>query len=430
MIVAILFLSASTLCLPVPPTEDVAALYPWWARRFDIGNILLHELLFVFWLFRYGSRHVLGALAVGSPVLVAAISLIVLALWCGLVSLLAPLPWQDLGRTLRLLMNATLIIAVVRWGKQSGTLPLVAIVTGFLVGTLVNLAMSFRYPLIIGDVLRLSGQNTPGVAMGIAIHLSAWWFYLADRPRVKLLVVGAASVFAFACAISFSRIGWFAGATGLLAWCYVIYLAPHRSASRLRQAMRLRKLTPFFLAIMLVLVPTANTGQAGIDWLASLVAQKASYEGEGERQRLAYLYGTIEIIEDNPFGVGYSGFYNAMTKTAAYQRPDAAVEESPIDANPHSTFLWYASAGGIPGLMLAVFVFAFLLGRLRYGLRVVYGDSGFIPFSLIAAAYLVMGLTVPYLFSNIILIFPAAYVVGFGRALRESTGQLRDEVKS
>lgn len=419
-VIAILFFAASTLCLPVPPTEEIATLYPWWARRFDFGNVLLYEVLFICWMLLYGIRHLFGGMISKAPARIPALILFMLAVWCGVVSLSAPLPWQDFGRTLRLMLNAILILAVVRWGRWYGTMPLAVIVMGFLVGTLVNLAMSFQYPLIIEDVMRLSGQNTPGVAIGIAIHLAAWWFYLTDKLRAKLLLIGAYMVFAFACAISFSRIGWFAGATGSLAWCYVIYSPAYRCASRQRRAKRLRTWVSLVFAAMFVLLPTTNIGQSGADWMTSLVIQKTSYEGAGDKERLGYLVSTIEIIADHPFGVGYSGFYNSVIKTDAYRWPDAAEFDDPEEANPHSTFLWYASAGGIPGLMLVISVFACLLGRLHSGLRAVFGNRGFVLFSLISPAYLVMGLTVPYLFSNIILIFPAAYVLGLGLALRKN----------
>ena len=419
-VVAILFLAASTLCLPVPPTEEVATLYPWWAERFDIGNILFHEILFICWLFLYGGGHVLGSLASGGAAQRAATALTMLALWCGLVSITAPLPWQDLGRTLRLILNAACILAFVRWGKQFGILPLAAWVLGSLAGTLSNLMMSFQYPLIIDGLMRLSGQNTPGVAMGIAIHLAAWWFHLANRTQTKLLIASASLVFAFACAISFSRIGWFAGATGLLVWLYIIYFAKHQFPCRRRQTRKLRTVLTLVFFSMFLLVPTTNIGQAGTDWMFSLVTQKTSYEGEGDRQRLMYLYGTMEILEESPLGSGYSGVYDAWMRTAASKSPEAPYETSPTEANPHSTFLWYATIGGVPALVLSLGLFFSLIGLLRFGLRMVFGRGGVILFAMLAASYLVMGLTVPYLLSNLILIFPAAYVLGLGLALRKN----------
>lgn len=420
-IFAIVFLAASTLCLPVPPTEEVATLYPWWAVRLEIGKILFHELLFMCWLFLYGGGHVLGSLASGGGAAQrAATTLIMLALWCGLVSMTAPLPWQDLGRTLRLMLNAACILAFVRWGRQFGTLPLAAMVLGSLAGTLINLMMSYQYPLVIDGLMRLSGQNTPGVAMGVAIHLAAWWFHFANRTKTKLLIASASLVFAFACAISFSRIGWFAGATGLLVWLYIIYFAQHQCSSRRRQTRMLRTVLTLVFFSMFAFVLTTNTGQAGLGWMFGLVTQKASYEGEGDRQRLMYLYGTMEILEEYPLGVGYSGFFDVWTRTEAFQSQNAPDEPSPTEANPHSTFLWYATTGGVPGGVLSVGVFFSLIGLLWYGLRMVFGRGGVILFFLLAASYLVMGLTVPYLYSNLILIFPAAFVLGLGLALRKN----------
>ena len=86
-----------------------------------------------------------------------------------MISLFSPLPWIDLGRTLRLLINVILMISVVHWTIRMNNAPLLFIVFGFFAGTLVNLMMSFKYPYLVYGVMRLSGQNTPGVAMGVGI---------------------------------------------------------------------------------------------------------------------------------------------------------------------------------------------------------------------------------------------------------------------
>ena len=124
LVAIVLFYGAAHFCLPVPVFEDVV--YPWWATKIRIGGkVILHELFFLVWIALYGSRFVLRALLnVGIPTRQAAHWLIALALWCGVISLVAPLPWQDLGRTFRLFLIAALLLAVVRWTRQMGNFPL------------------------------------------------------------------------------------------------------------------------------------------------------------------------------------------------------------------------------------------------------------------------------------------------------------------
>ncbi len=411
----ILFYSGVVFCLPVPYSEEIASLYPWWAKRISFGNVLLHELIFVVWIIIYGRRFVLQSLFKGGiPAQQAALWLIALALWCGLTSLTAPLPWVDIGRTFRLLLNAALLLAVVRWTRQMGNFPFVMLILGFLIGTIINLVLSFQYPLIVTGVMRLSGQNTPGVAMGMAIHLSAWLFFRAGNLKVQVFALCATLVFAFACAISYSRIGWFAGGLGLIAWAYILLAARPLGRSQQQRMKRLRLvLAPLFL-VFLSFAPTTNLVQEGLQWVQALVEQKTSRQDESDNIRWAYLIGTGEIVSSYPMGVGYSGFYDAMTATDIYRSGAAAEEDSPADANPHATFLWYATAGGILGGGITLVVFFMLLNSMKVGLVKAMGRDGCALFMSAAPAYLVMGLTVPYLLNSIILIVPVAIAAGWG----------------
>lgn len=415
LIASILLYAAMVLCLPVPPNDQVAEFYPWWAKRVDIGKILLHELLFIAWVVFYGSGYMLNAIIEKNiPTRQAAFWLAALALWCGIISLSAPIPGQDIGRTFRLLLNVALLMAVVRWSRQLNCFPALMLLLGFLIGTVINLLMSFQYPLLISGIMRLHGQNTPGVAMGLAIHLGAWVFYRANHMRTQIFVLLATVILTLTCAVSFSRIGWFTGGLGLLTWFYVIYLSRPTcpiQRNRLRSVRWL--LTPILLSGILI-APTTQYVQTGVQWLAGLIEQKASNKGESNNQRLAYLYGTIEILSKHPFGVGYSGFYDAMTSTKTYRSPDAPVESSASEANPHATFLWYASAGGVPGLIMAVMVFIMLLNSMKVGLNTAMGRDGYVLFLFVAPTFLLMGLTVPYLLNSIVLIVPVAIAAGWG----------------
>jgi hypothetical protein len=408
----VLFYAAAVFCLPVKVLEDVA--FPWWATKVGIGNILLHELLFFVWIALYGSRFALRALLNGGiPTRQAALWLIALALWCGLISLATPLPLVDLGRSLRLLLYTALLFGVVRWTRQMGDFPLLMLVLGFFTGTIINLIVSFQHPLIVNEVMRLSGQNTPGVAMGIAIHLSAWLFFRSSHRTVQVFTVLATLVFVFGCGISYSRIGWFAGALGLVAWAYMLIAARPRERAERQRLKRTRRAWMPLLAIGLAALLTSPLAQENLQWIQTLIQQKASNQGDGDSGRVAYVVGVAEIVLKYPFGVGYSGFFDAMTETTIY-RSGKAIEEVSLAANPHSAFLYYASAGGIPGGVMIIAVFVMLLNSMRFGLVSALGRPGVAFFALVATAFVLIGLTVPYLVNSIILIVPTAIAAGWG----------------
>ncbi|MCB1759306.1 MAG: O-antigen ligase family protein [Gammaproteobacteria bacterium] len=411
----ILFYAAIVFCLPVPHSDEVAALYPWWAKRVVLGKILLHELLFLAWIAFYGWRYLQRVLLNGgTPTRQAAIWLIVMAIWCGLISLTAPLLWIDAGRTVRLLLNAALMLAVVRWTRLHGDLPLGSLILGFFSGTVINLIISFQYPLIVNETLRLSGQNTPGVAMGLAIHFSAWLFYHTRQRLLQAFLLLATLVFAFSCALSYSRVGWFAGTMGLAAWAYLFVAARPFDQKQGRYLKQLRVVLVPIVLLALAVAPTSSLVQENYLWIGDLIRQKLSTGGDSDSLRWAYFEGSAEILSIHPLGVGYSGFFDAITATETYRSGTAAEEKSPSEANPHAAFLWYAIAGGIPGGLMAVLVFTMLLNSLRVGLKYAMGRTGLVLFTLVALPYFVIGLTVPYLFNSIILIVPAAIAAGWG----------------
>lgn len=144
---------------------------------------------------------------------------------------------------------------------------------------------------------------------------------------------------------------------------------------------------------------------------------------DSNMQRASYFIGTVEIIAKHPFGVGYSGFYDAMTATDVYRSDKAAQEASPAEANPHATFLWYTTTGGVIGGMLAVILFLLLLRSMRIGLIRSFERSGRILFYLIVGPMFLIGMTVPYLYNSTIFIVPVAIAAGWGwsRPLEQAT---------
>ena len=416
-IVITLFYAGLMSCLPVPHSDEVALLYPWWSKPIGIGNVYLHEIVFLVWVCLYGRNFLVRVLLnPGFPARQTAILFVFFAIWCGLVSLAAPLYILDIGRSMRLLVNALLLFAVVRWTAQSNNLPIGALILGFLAGTMINVYMSLRYPLVVYEMFRMSGQNTPGIMMGIAVHLTAWLYLHADRFSHRMFALIAAVVFSVSCAFSYSRIGWFTLGTGLLVWVYTILFARTMKQTYIRSLKRIM-LYLVLLVITPAIVANSPVGKAGLELLTRQVELKLSQQGESNSIRWSYVVGTAEILLEYPFGVGYSGFFDAMQRTEIYRSGKAAEEDSIVGANPHATFLWYATAGGFPGLFLSILLFIMFMNNIRSGLKSAFSRPGLVFFLLLAPVYLLIGATVPYLFNSIVLIVPTAVALGWG--LRE-----------
>nr|MBI1232824.1 hypothetical protein [Cytophagales bacterium] len=480
LICTTLFFAAMYFCLPVPYSEELALLYPWWAERITFGNIQLYEVFSLLWILLFGHKLVKRdfwikhALIKGSVV-----ALVLLAIWCGLVSVVtSPLPELDVGRTFRLLHNAALLCAVFYLSRKNHQLLLTCLVSGFLTGTIINLFISYQYPHVICGVLLMAGQNTPGVAMAIAIHMCAWLFSASQSPRAKTFSVFILPIFVFGAVFSASKLAWIIVCLGLIVWAYIFYKADvnRKSIARILKLVKLGLglfLITFTIYIafssfkimtaleentetQLLIALEANTeiqsttgcpdytsskstnpltkatsvenAPPTIQSLNSLLTslhkanehairiliRKIHGLNVSNSIRLAYFSGTFEIITKYPFGVGYSGFYEAMISTDIYKSGKAAQEVSMYEANPHSSFLWYATAGGIIGGLLTIISFYLLLKNIKFGLVSALGISGYVFFLTAALSFLAIGLIVPYIFNSIIFIVPTAIAAGWG----------------
>jgi len=418
LIAAILFYSGLVFCLPVQPAEDFGTLYayPWWASRIQFGFVILNEILFIVWFLLFGvrfvSRNIFNKL--GMPTRQAAICLIFLGIWCGVVSILSDFSTitQNTGRTLRLIMFAFMLIAAVKWAKSLGNFVLVLFVFGILVGTVINLVISLQNPFILWGSLRLHGQNTPGVWMGLAAHMSAWLFALSHNIKTKIFCAVTLFVCGFGCLLSFSRIGWITLGFGLVSW-FVLLIAKMNPKNR--------KNTIFAIFICCIPLSMLNANSQFSD-LASgvikLVNQKTWIGGDSNSERMSYVFGTAEIVLKNPLGVGYSGFYDAMIQTEVYKSGVAARETRPKEANPHMTFLWYASTGGILASLLSILLFYLLARVTKINLLRVFGRPGGVLFICFIGSMLVIAVTVPYLFNNQIFYLPVAIISGLATSAK------------
>ncbi len=412
LIAAILFYSGLVFCLPVLPHSSWAETmnYPWWASRIQFNLIILNEALFIVWLLLFGGKFVLRNIfdKLGIPTRQAAICLIFLGVWCGVVSVILDFSTitQNVGRTFRLILLAFMLIAAVKWAKNLGIFVLVCFVFGILVGTIINLIISFQNPFIMWGSFRLHGQNTPGVWIGLAAHLSAWLFALSKDVKTKIFSAVTFFVCSFACLLSFSRIGWIVLGFGVISW---LILLTFKAKSNSRKN---TFITFFILLIPLsVLIPSSQFTNISSD-VIKLVNQKSWIGSVSNSERYSYIFGTAEIVLKNPLGVGYSGFYDEMIETQIYKSGEAARETRPEEANPHMTFLWYASTGGILASFLSIFLFYFLARSIKNNLIRLFGRPGLVLSICFIVSMFMIGVTVPYLFNSLIFYLPVAITSG------------------
>jgi hypothetical protein len=476
LIAAAMFFAAVYFCMPVASSPEVGLLYPWWAVKITFNNAQLYEAFFILWCIFFGRRLLREKIWVTQPsIKVATFVLVALALWCGLISMMAaPLPWLDAGRTFRLMLNAAMMCAVFEWSRKNSDMVLVALLAGFFVGTLINLFVSFEYPVVICGVMRMAGQNTPGVAMAFAVHIGAWLFAYTRSSPLKVFAMLTLPLFVFGSVFSASKTAWLIAAFGLVIWTYIFFTAKvqNQRLAKILQVARAGLLAsviiiPAYTTLSFNQPPSAsleNTESSQYENICDEItalasgaafAKQSSHRDSGFSStplhasptfadtlfsqlvgmlmvkyngfevsgsiRVAYVIETLQIIAKHPLGVGYSGFYEHALQTSIYKSGKAAPEVSAVEANPHSSFLWYTTAGGIPGGAMAIALFILLLRIMQQSLVRTLGKSGYLFFAMAALSFLVIGLIVPYIFNSIIMTMPAAYLAG--RAAREAQNQ-------
>lgn len=406
---SVLFLAGWYLCLPETDMVDL----PFWAAKIEFGpNVLPHEAIFAGYLILGGLAITLrNAVRARYVTVAASVCLVFLALWCATMSLLAPYPAHDVGRSARLIMQAALLLAVTHWSASSPLFVLRSFLLGLAVGSAINLVFTFQHPLTVTVLPRLLGQNSPGPPMGIAVCLVGWLILLSRDRADSLMAMIVAAICGVGALISYSKTGMLAAMLGFAG----IALVAMRVAPSKRGRVVIGLLGMLTIAAIGFLGSEAGRPIWGA--FTVMVSEKVESarpdESTSVQERWSYVIGVGEIVARNPLGVGYSGFRDAMMQTDVYATGRAA-DESLVDAadsNPHSLFLYYASAGGVPGAILCVAVFALLCAAFLRGLGP-YGVLGKALALFLATAYFVMGTSVPYLFNSSVMLVPAALAAG------------------
>jgi hypothetical protein len=327
-------------------------------------------------------------------------------------------PLKEFAGAGRYFVLAAYFLMALRWMKCYGlTFVLRTFLAGIAAAGAVNLYFTFTMnSRQLGGLPFLLGQSGPGGYLGMGVILSAW--LMAERRTRSDVIVSLATlvVGVLAVSISFSKLSMLMAAAGVAAWLFVI--GRDFNTPRYR-----RWYLVILIAIGIGLWIRRDTVAAygrGVNAFIDYKFRNLDTHSIGTRGR--YFLITGEILAANPvFGVGYGGFYYAAIATNAYHGGLSAIEEPERGArgesNPHSSFLYYAAANGIPGLALSLLLFSALMLLLSRPL-ISQGLTGFVLWSSLVFGYLIFGLTLPTLLNTPILYLPAAFALCFPVARR------------
>ena len=329
------------------------------------------------------------------------------------------LPLKEIGDACRYFLIAVFFLLCVGWAKKYGpTFIIRTLLLGIFIGGAINIHFTFSVKWSVLEQLPfLLGQNGPGAVMGLAVVLSAW-LMLERKTRLDAsIALASGGIGLFGSSISYSRLAMLMAGFGLIAWAVVLWrtLVDRRS----------RNVTAVMLVIV-VAIAFVNYGQISQYGLGVKAFIEHKFASLGKNvsidARWQYLPITAEILMNHPiFGVGSGGFYDAAVKTESYRSPRATEEDSAAGAagrtNPHNSFLYYASANGLPGLLLAVLLFIRSLQAFwrPFSHR---GSQGRVLWGCLAAVYVIYGMTLPSLFNGMSMYLPVAFAMALGLQVR------------
>ena len=309
-----------------------------------------------------------------------------------------------------------MVLGVTHWAAANPLFVLRTFLLGLTGGALVNLVLTILNPVTVGVLPRLMGQNSPGPPMGIGVCLAAWLILLSRNRRDTLLGLTIAVICGVGAMISYSKTGMLAAVMGLLS----IFVVSGKVAGSKRG----RVLVSSLFAVILGSAGYfgGNAGQDMWGAFSGVLQEKvesASSESNSVLERWSYAWGVGEIVLTHPMGVGYSGFRDAMMQTEAYRSGQAADESlvSADQSNPHSLFLYYASAGGLVGALLGIAIFILLCRAIVAGVGL-YGLSGVLLALLTSVGFLVLAISVPYVFNSGVMLIPASISGGIREYVR------------
>jgi len=265
----------------------------------------------------------------------------------------------EFGESIRLILFGFFLIWLERSAIRFGTeFCLRCIIFGLAIGGVVNIFFSFQTSSTVGIIPLLIGQAGPGPPLGLLVIISAWAYSITTKNLSKTIYVITCIIGIYGGISSWSKISLLLIAVGLIPWAILILSRPRKI-----------KIVLIILILSIGLIFKNDSSISEIkDSVDQIISTKLSSKDHNLNdpdskiwgERFVFHIAVLEIVASHPLlGVGYAGFGTAYKETAASKMQHAYNDESDqiqsSQSNPHSTWLYYASANGIPGLLLVFF---------------------------------------------------------------------------
>lgn len=409
---AILFINGWNLALPV--TSE--ALPVWFTPVQVVHGVFIHELLLLIYL---GVKVVTGGgyLPIRKHAPGNNIALLIIGLGClGVLSnVVNSQPLREMGEAGRLFLLAAYFLLSTYWAKRHGpTFVLWSLLIGIACAGVINLYYSFtiRY-MELGGLPFLLGQKGPGGSLGLMVILSAWLMLEGRKGTLNAAVaIVLAGMGVFCASITYSKLAILMAGFGLIAWSVAL------CRGLVKRSSRKPIIVILFVLFAFAFVYHVKIGQylRDVNTFIFYKFHNITMNNTSISARSQYLISVAEIVSRYPLlGVGSGGFYDAVTATDRYKNHRGVAKENAEagamgKSNPHNAFLYYASANGLPGLLLTIVLFLSILRALWRSLSG-HGVPGRVIWVCLAGAYVVYGMAVPSLFNTAILYVPAAVAI-------------------
>ena len=265
----------------------------------------------------------------------------------------------EFGESIRLILFGFFLIWLEQCAIRFGTeFCLRCVIFGLAIGGAVNIFFSFQISNTVGIIPLLIGQAGPGPSLGLLVIISAWAYSITTKNLPKTIYVITCIIGIYGGIASWSKISLLLIITGLIPWAVLILSRPRKI-----------KIVLIILILTIGLIFKNDSSISEIkDSVDQIIFTKLSSEDHNLNnpdskiwgERFVFHIAVLEIVVSHPLlGVGYAGFGTAYKETAASKMQKAYIDESneilSSQSNPHSTWLYYASANGIPGLLLVFF---------------------------------------------------------------------------
>lgn len=314
----------------------------------------------------------------------------------------------EFGESIRLILFGFFLIWLERCAIQFGTeFCLRCVIFGLAIGGVVNIFFSFQInSAMVGIIPLLIGQAGPGPPLGLLVIISAWAYSITTKNLPKTIYVITCIIGIYGGIASWSKISLLIIIIGLIPW--IIFILSKLSKLKI------------ILIVSICAFGFTLTDDSSIfqikDSVYEIVSKKLSSQDHDINdpdskiwgERFVFHIAVLEIVVSHPFlGVGYAGFGNAYKETNASKMQHAYVDESDqiqsSNSNPHSTWLYYASANGILGLILVFFWMLNISFALYNACKLAPNAGRSIGFAIIAAIF-IWSISVPTILQSSLIL--------------------------